>query len=75
MTLTEFAERYISVGEVATILGVTVQTVRRMVKADELPAITYAGKYFFEREAVLDFKPTYAPVPHRRNRWRNRRLV
>lgn len=68
MDLAEFTERYIPADEAAATLGVTVQTVRRMVRAGELRPVAVGSKHFFERQVVLDFKPHYRPVPHRRKR-------
>ncbi|MCB0077797.1 MAG: helix-turn-helix domain-containing protein [Anaerolineales bacterium] len=47
-------ERLLGTGEVARILGVHVQTVRRYIRAKELPAIQLTPRNYKVRQSDLD---------------------
>jgi excisionase family DNA binding protein len=65
-------DQYLDLIEAARELGIHPQSLRRLIKQNQVPAQQFAGKYLIERNALEMFKATYDPRPGRKT---NRRLL
>ena len=49
-------EDYLDINEAAREIGMHPQTLRKLAKSEELPAVLFAGKYLIERDALELFR-------------------
>jgi len=59
-------ENLLDINEVAQEIGIHPQSVRRLIKQNELPARYHRGKYFIDRDQLQMFKANYNPRPGRK---------
>jgi excisionase family DNA binding protein len=59
-------ENYLDLVEAARILAIHPQSLRRLIKQKQVPAVLFAGKYLIERDKLEMFKSTYDPRPGRK---------
>lgn len=65
-TFERFMNDHVDLVEAAQALGIHPQSLRRLIKADKIPARLFAGKYLIEREKLEIFKVHYDPRPGRK---------
>lgn len=65
-TFDRFQEDYLDLVQAAQVLGIHPQSLRRLIKAGNVPARMFAGKYLIEKSALNQFKTTYDPRPGRK---------
>ena len=59
-------EGYMDLVEAARTLGIHPQSLRRLIKQKQVPALLFAGKYLIERDKFEMFMANYDPRPGRK---------
>ncbi len=62
----QFMRDHLDLVEAAQVLGIHPQSLRRLIKAEKMPARLFAGKYLIERSTLEMFKANYDPRPGRK---------
>ena len=62
----QFKHDHLDLVEAAQILGIHPQSLRRLIKAEKMPARIFAGKYLIDRHTLEMFKANYDPRPGRK---------
>lgn len=69
MIITESGKKLYSYDDVASLMGVTPQTVRRYAAGLEMPLLPVSGKLYFEECQILQIiEARKAPKPEKRGR-------
>jgi excisionase family DNA binding protein len=64
-------DAYVGILEAGARLGIHPDTVRRLVRQGEIPAVKFAGKWMIRRDELEQFASYYDPRPG----WRRKKLL